>query len=70
MPDSFLANTIVGGLCSAVGFFAFAYGKRIQYWTPMLCGLGLMLIPLFVDGLALLIVSLLLGATAFIFRHT
>ena len=70
MPDLFLLNCIGGLLFSAVGFIAFAYGKRMRYWTPMLCGLALMLLPLFVADLALLVASALLGAAAIVFRHT
>lgn len=70
MPALFSADCIGSVLFSALGFIAFAYGKRMHYWTPMLCGLGLMLLPLFVANLALLIGSALLGVTAIIFRHS
>ena len=53
-----------------LGFVAFTYGKRMRHWTPMICGLILMLLPLFVADLALLLTSALLGATAIVFRHS
>jgi hypothetical protein len=66
----FTANCIGSVVFSAFGFIVFTYGKRMRYWTPMLCGLALMLLPLFVEDLALLISSALLGAAAIVFRHT
>ena len=36
----------------------------------MLCGLALMLLPLFVADVALLVSSTLLGTAAIVFRHT
>jgi len=70
MPALFSADCIGSVLFSAIGFVAFAYGKRMHYWTPMLCGLGLMLLPLFLANLTLMITSVVLGATAVIFRHS
>jgi hypothetical protein len=66
----FTANCIGSVVFSAFGFIVFTYGKRMRYWTPMFCGLALMLLPLFVADLALLISSALLGAAAIVFRHT
>ncbi len=48
MPDVFTMNCVAGVVFSAFGFIVFTYGKRMGYWTPMLCGLALMLLPLFV----------------------
>jgi len=42
----------------------------MRYWTPMLCGLALMLLPLFVADVALLVGSTLLGIAAVVFRHS
>lgn len=69
MPNSFIVNSVAGVVFSAFGFIVFTYGKRMRYWTPMLCGLALMLLPLFVADLALLISSTLLGIAAIVFRH-
>jgi len=70
MPAPFVTNTICSVLFSAVGFLAFSYGKRMHNWAPMICGLSLMLVPLFLTDLALWIVSLLLSTTAVVFRHS
>jgi hypothetical protein len=63
-------NSVVGVVSSAFGFIVFTYGKRMKYWIPMLCGLALMLLPLFLADLALLITSAVLGTAAIIFRHS
>jgi hypothetical protein len=70
MPDMFTMNCIAGVVFSAFGFIVFTYGKRMRYWTPMLCGLALMLLPLFVANLALFVGSTVLGIAAIVFRHT
>jgi hypothetical protein len=70
VPDFFSLNCAAGVVFSAFGFIVFTYGKRMKYWTPMLCGLALMLLPLFVADLALLVGSTLLGIAAIVFRHT
>jgi len=70
MPDVFLVNCVAGVVFSAFGFIVFTYGKRMRHWTPMLCGLALMLLPLFVADIALLVSSALLGTAAIVFRHS
>ena len=70
MPDVFTMNYVAGVVFSAFGFIVFTYGKRMKYWTPMLCGLALMLLPLFVTDLALLVSSAVLGTAAIVFRHS
>ena len=70
MSALFTANCIASVVFSAFGFIVFTYGKRMRYWTPMLCGLALMLLPLFVADVALLVVSAILGTAAIVFRHT
>jgi len=70
VSDLSTANCIASVVFSAFGFIVFTYGKRMGYWTPMLCGLALMLLPLFVADLALLVGSALLGTAAIVFRHT
>jgi hypothetical protein len=70
MPDVFLMNCVAGVVFSAFGFIVFTYGKRMRHWTPMLCGLALMLLPLFVADIALLVSSALLGTAAIVFRHS
>ncbi len=70
MPDLFTVNCVAGVVFSAFGFIVFTYGKRMKYWTPMLCGLALMLLPLFLADLALLVTSAVLGTAAIVFRHS
>jgi hypothetical protein len=70
VADLFTANCAVSVVFSAFGFIVFTYGKRMKYWTPMLCGLALMLLPLFLADLALLISSAVLGTAAIVFRHS
>ena len=70
VSDFFSLNCAAGVVFSAFGFIVFTYGKRMRYWTPMLCGLALMLLPLFVADLALLVGSAVLGTAAIVFRHT
>ena len=70
VPDFFSLNCIAGVVFSAFGFVVFTYGKRMRYWTPMFCGLALMLLPLFVADVALFVGSTLLGIAAVVFRHT
>jgi hypothetical protein len=70
VPDFFSLNCVAGVVFSAFGFVVFTYGKRMGHWTPMLCGLTLMLLPLFVADLALLVGSAVLGTAAIVFRHT
>jgi hypothetical protein len=70
VSGQFTANCIASVVFSAFGFVVFTYGKRMRYWTPMLCGLALMLLPLFLADLALLISSAVLGTAAIVFRHS
>ena len=48
------ANLIGNLLFSSIGFIAFIYGKRMQLWKMMLCGLALMIFPYFVGSTSLL----------------
>ena len=70
VPDFFSLNCVAGVVFSAFGFVVFTYGKRMGYWTPMLCGLALMLLPLFVADLALFVASGVLGTASIVFRHS
>jgi hypothetical protein len=44
------ANLIAGFIFGSIGFVAFVYGKRMNLWKPMFCGIGLMVYPYFVAG--------------------
>jgi hypothetical protein len=43
------ANLLAGLIFGSIGFVAFAYGKRMHLWTPMFCGIALMIYPYFVS---------------------
>lgn len=70
MPALSLPNCIAGLVFSSFGVVAFAYGKRMSCWTPMVCGIALMMLPLFLANAALLITSTVLGTVAIVFRHS
>jgi hypothetical protein len=70
VPEFSLINVIAGLVFSGLGFVVFTYGKRMGYWIPMFCGIGLMMISLFVADLPLLITSSVLGAIAIVFRNS
>ena len=60
---------IVGFVFSCVGFVYFSYGKRMQLFNMMMCGLVLMVYTYFVDSLAMsVIIGLLLSALPFVLR--
>ncbi|HYY14220.1 MAG TPA: hypothetical protein VE758_07295 [Chthoniobacterales bacterium] len=44
------ANLFAGLIFGSIGFVAFVYGKRMHLWTPMLCGIALMIYPYFVNN--------------------
>jgi hypothetical protein len=69
VPDLTLTNIISGLVFSGLGFVAFTYGKRMSCWMPMLCGIGLMMLPLLLEDVPLVIASSVLGLAAIIFRH-
>ena len=48
------ANLIGGFIFGSIGFVAFIYGKRMQLWKMMLCGLALMVFPYFVENMSIL----------------
>ena len=59
---------IVYVLFGAVGLGYFVYGRRQKMFVPLLCGLGLMGYPYFVNNAALLVVigCILLGIPYFV----
>jgi len=60
---------LFGILWSAIGLGYFVYGKRQRSFVPLLCGLGLMLFPYFVENWILLLsVGLVLTALPFVIR--
>jgi hypothetical protein len=61
------ANLIGNLLFSSIGFVAFIYGKRMNLWKVMLCGLALMIFPYFVGDTAIMYVIGALGTAAIFF---
>jgi hypothetical protein len=60
--------TIIGGLLfSSIGFVAFIYGKRMNRWKPMFCGIVLMVYPYFVANAAIIYAIGALGTAALYF---
>lgn len=56
-------------LFGSIGFVAFIYGKRMNVWTPMFIGLGLMIYPYFVPNPMISYgVGAILTAALFLFR--
>jgi hypothetical protein len=50
MLDFSPVNLFAGLIFGSIGFVAFIYGKRMHLWTPMLCGIALMIYPYFVNN--------------------
>jgi hypothetical protein len=61
------ANLIGNLLFSSVGFVAFVYGKRMNLWKLMLCGLALMVFPYFVGDTAIMYAIGAAGSIALFF---
>lgn len=61
------ANLIGNLLFGSIGFVAFIYGKRMNVWKVMLCGLALMIFPYFVGDTAIMYVVGALGTAAIFF---
>ena len=62
-----LGNLIGGFIFGSIGFVAFIYGKRMQLWKMMLCGLALMVFPYFVENMSILYVAGIAGTIALFF---
>jgi hypothetical protein len=67
MFDLDAANLIGGLIFGSIGFVAFVYGKRMNLWKPMFCGLALMVFPYFVANTVLLFVLGTAGSGALYF---
>ncbi len=61
------ANLIGGLVFGSIGFVAFAYGKRMQLWRMMLCGLALMIYPYFVESTGIMLAVGVIGSGALFF---
>src|SRR6266446_1392158 len=54
MLETSSANLIGGLVFGSIGFVAFIYGKRMNLWKIMLCGLALMIFPYFIADAVIL----------------
>lgn len=60
--------SLVGGLLfGSIGFVAFVYGKRMNLWKMMICGLLLMIYPYFIENMAISFGIGALGTAALFF---
>lgn len=50
------ANLVGNLLFGSIGFVAFIYGKRMNFWKVMLCGLAMMAVPYFIDDTTIMYV--------------
>ena len=63
------ANLIAAFLFGAVGFVAFAYGKKQGSFKPMVIGAILLVYPYFISNtIALYAVGIILTSALFVFR--
>jgi hypothetical protein len=67
MFDMSPANLIGGFVFGSIGFIAFIYGKRMNLWKIMLCGLALMVFPYFIVNTAIMYVIGTFGTAAVFF---
>jgi hypothetical protein len=61
------ANLIGNLLFSSIGFVGFIYGKRMNLWKLMLCGLALMIYPYFVADTVIMYAIGTLGSMGLFF---
>jgi hypothetical protein len=62
---NFSTASLIGGFVfGSIGFVAFAYGKRMNLWKLMFCGLALMIYPYFVANTVAMIVIGVVGSLA------
>ncbi|MEY2540218.1 MAG: hypothetical protein QOG67_3958 [Verrucomicrobiota bacterium] len=64
MLDFSMPNLIAGMIFGSIGFVAFTYGKRLDLWKPMFCGLALMVYPYFIGNTVAVFVIGILGTAA------
>ena len=67
MFETSSANLIGGFVFGSIGFVAFIYGKRMNLWRIMLCGLALMIFPYFIADAVILYAIGTFGAVALLF---
>jgi len=67
MLETSTANLIGGIVFGSIGFVAFIYGKRMNLWRIMLCGLALMIFPYFIADAVILYAVGAIGTVALLF---
>jgi hypothetical protein len=67
MLETGTANLIGGIVFGSIGFVAFIYGKRMNLWRIMLCGLALMIFPYFIADAVILYAVGAIGTAALLF---
>jgi len=67
MFETSSANLIGGFVFGSIGFVAFIYGKRMNLWKIMLCGLALMIFPYFIADAVILCAIGAFGTAALLF---
>ena len=67
MFDMSGANLIGSLVFGSIGFVAFIYGKRMNLWKIMLCGLALMIFPYFIGDAVILYAIGVFGTAALLF---
>jgi hypothetical protein len=63
------ANLIGGFVFGSIGFVAFIYGKRMNLWKPMFCGIALMVFPYFIANTAIMYAIGAIGSVALFFQR-
>ena len=65
------AGVMIGGFVfSSIGFVAFIYGKRMNLWKLMFCGLALMIYPYFTADAAIMYIAGIAGTAALLLCRT
>jgi hypothetical protein len=67
MAEFSAGNLIAGLIFGSIGFVAFIYGKRMNLWRPMLCGIALMIYPYFISDVVLIYALGAVGTIALFF---
>jgi hypothetical protein len=67
MFETSSANLIGGFVFGSIGFVAFIYGKRMNLWKIMVCGLALMIFPYFIADTVILYAIGAFGTAALLF---
>ena len=70
MPSLSATSLFAGLLFSSIGFFGFAYGKKMGLWKPIFIGIALMAYPYFIEStIAVFLLGFVGSLALFLFRH-